>query len=108
MKGSLFIGIVILALSRIMVTPAAGMVPLNVSDDTGSMTPDKSEPGNSPIPRSHMDAGMQHIQEGRHDPRASMAPPNRDRNMSTNPDVAPMQGRDYDGEKTSQGSRGLQ
>ena len=109
MKRSLYIVIVMLALSRTMATPAVGMAPLTVSDDVGTTTPDGSEPGNSAIPRSHMDAGMQHIQEGRLDPRASMAPPNRDRNMATNPDVAPMLGgRDAEREKTSQGNRGVQ
>ena len=109
MKRSLFVVTVMLALSWTMAAPAVGVTPFSASDDVGNTTPDRSEPGNSAIPRSHMDAGMQHIQEGHPDPRASMAPPNRDRNMATNPHVAPsLGGRDAEGERTTQRNRGVQ
>ena len=49
----------------------------------------RSEPDVPAIPPSRMDPGLQHMQEGREDPHASMSPRNLDPRMSTNPDVMP-------------------
>ena len=101
MKSHRSLSIVICALLPTVVMAIDAPAPIQVSAENGnpslSPPPDRSlESGAPEIPLSHMDAGMQHIQEGRHDPHASMAPTNLDPSMSTNPDVAPpvAEGRD--------------
>ena len=109
MNSHLFLAIAF-ALSPTGVITVGARAPIQVSEDSEglnrNMTPDgPAKPGGSEIPRSHMDAGMQHIQGERHDPHASMARPNRDPSMSTNPDVAPPmldEGRAPDGTKRFQ------
>jgi hypothetical protein len=94
MKSHRSLSIVMCAVLPTVVMAVDAPAPIQVSAETRNPslrgTPDRPiESGAPEVPLSHMDAGMQHIQEGRHDPHASMARPNLDPSMSTNPDVAP-------------------
>ena len=116
MKRHRSLSIAMCALLPTIVMAVDAPAPLHVSAESGnsSLSPTPRSPlgsGDPEILPSQMDAGMQHIQQGRHDPHASLAPPNLDPSMSTNPDVAPPlseEGRDASPEKRFQGSHGLQ
>jgi hypothetical protein len=79
-----------LALTSVIVGvgPACAEPREGLSESHRSSNPEgRSEPSQD-SPPSVMDPGMQHMQGGQPDPRASVAPPNRDPSMSTNPDMA--------------------
>lgn len=91
MRTSLLV-LVMFALMPIDLKPADGLMRAETREVAGepgrSMAPERrSEPAESEAPPSRIDPGMQHRQQGHADPRASVAPPNRDPHMSTNPDV---------------------
>ncbi|WP_447979016.1 hypothetical protein [Candidatus Nitrospira bockiana] len=86
--------LVIVALLPIEITPADGLVRAETRQVAGgqgrSMAPERGPvPAEAEAPPSRMDPGMQHRQEGDADPRASVAPPNRDPSISSNPDAPP-------------------
>ena len=90
MTKCVFPTIVALALTAGMVgvDPACAAPREGSSESPRSSTPDgRAAPSHDARP-SRMDPGMQHLQRGQPDSRASVAPPNRDPNMSTNPDMA--------------------
>ena len=86
-------------------------LPEGGGEPTPSITPARpSETGDSAIPPSHIDPGIQHMPEKRGDPRGSVKPPNLDPNMSTNPDVtpSPREGINPPGGTGPQGKPGVQ
>ena len=101
-----FTTLAIVTFTAVTSTPTWGSgldrsIPAIAVDDGGGQMPHGApeRPGAQPseIPRSHMDPGMQHFQEGHPDPRASQAPRNLDPTMSTNPDVDPSVRQDRQG-----------
>lgn len=82
--------VVALALTVVMVGvgPACAEPREGLSESPRSSNPDERAEPNHDAPPSVMDPGMQHLQRGQPDSRASVAPPNRDPSMSTNPDRA--------------------
>lgn len=80
-----------LALTAVMagVGPACAEGREESSESTQNSNPEgRSKPSQEAAP-SVMDPGMQYMQREQPDSRASVAPPNRDPTMSTNPDAAP-------------------
>ena len=82
--------IVALALTAVMVGvgPACAESREDSSESTRSSNSEGMSERSQDAPPSVMDPGMQHLQRGQPDSRASVAPPNRDPSMSTNPDRA--------------------
>ena len=107
MTLQLFTTLAIVAFTAVTSTPIWGsgvdrLIPAIAVDDRGGTMPHGAPEGQevqpSEIPRSRMDPGMQHFQEGHSDPRASQAPRNLDPTMSTNPDVDPSLRKDRQGQ----------
>jgi hypothetical protein len=80
-----------LALTSVMVGigPACAEPFEDSSESTQNSNPEGRSKSSQEAAPSVMDPGMQHMQRGQPDSRASVAPPNRDPTMSTNPDAAP-------------------
>ena len=88
------VGIVILTLLPAFAVAADVLPPAQLpesgSGPSPNITPERPSGSDVPaIPPSRMDPGIQHLPERRGDPHGFVKPPNLDRSMSTNPDVAP-------------------
>ncbi len=94
MKVHRLVAIAILTLLPAGPVAADILLPAQLPERGGRPAPDIT-PGKPPesgvpaIPPSHIDPGIQHMQERSGDPRGSVKPPNLDPGMSTNPDVGP-------------------
>lgn len=87
MKVHLILAIAVLVLTPTLVVAVDGLPPVQLPENgdgpSPGMTPERPSKFDEPeIPLSRMDGGIQHMQEARLDPHASMAPPNLDPSMS--------------------------